>query len=267
MGVIRTDEWLDEHFFNPLELCKLASPEVENHAQFYQYLRRFGMYQPTRRTQEQFHQLKEQKAWEHIEKFYNKYKRLWNAPEVDVYIFPIEPTRQFMAELKGRSGLTFPKKIFLFLSPTEDVKIWESLVVHEYHHAVRMNRYKKDPDDYNLLDSLVFEGLAEHAVLKYCGREYTADWLNFYKRDHLQRYWDRLYKDHVKLKKNLPLHDDLLFGRKGIPRMMGYAIGADIVKGYEGEKPLTVQDSFEIPSERLLLDKNMYYKSAEQASG
>lgn len=267
MGVIRTDKWLDEHFFSPLELCKLASPEIENHTRYYQYLRRFGMYQPSRGTHEMFHRLKEQKAWEHVEEFYNKYKKLWKAPDVDVYIFPLEPTRQFMAELKGRSGLTFPSKIFLFLSPVEDTKVWESLVVHEYHHAVRMNRYKKDPDEYHLLDSLVFEGLAEHAVRKYCGREYISSWNGVYNQEHLQRYWNRMYKDQLHVKKGHPLHDDLLFGRRGIPRMMGYAIGAGIVKGYEGKKPLTVKESFSIPSEYLISENNTFYGTEEQASG
>ncbi|GIN19231.1 MAG TPA: hypothetical protein DEO65_09855 [Bacillus bacterium] len=266
MGVIQTDAWMDEHFFNPLELCNLASPDVENHAQYYQYLRRFGMYQPSRRTYEMFTRLKEQEAWQHVEKYYKKYKKLWKGPDVDIYIFPIEPTRQFMLEMKGRSGLTFPDKIFLFLSPVDDVKIWESLLVHEYHHAARMNRYNKDPEDYNLLDSLIFEGLAEHAVQKYCGKEYTADWMRLYERDHLQHYWNRVYKERLQLSKKHPFHDDLLFGRKGIPRMMGYALGADIIMGYEGKHPLTVQESFNIPSEKILLDKNTYYGETEQAS-
>lgn len=267
MGVIRTDNWMDEHFFNPLELCKLASPDVENHAHYYQYLRRFGMYQPSRGTHDMYTRLKELKAWEHMEKFYAKYKRLWKAPEVDIYIFPIEPTRQFMVDLKGRSGLTFPNKIFLFLSPADDVKVWESLLVHEYHHAVRMNRYKKDPEEYSLLDSLIFEGLAEHAVQKYCGKEYTADWLGFYDQDQLQHFWNRVYKEHLELKKEHPLHDNLLFGRRGIPNMMGYALGADIVKEYAGKKPLTVHESFKVPSERIVENNRAYTRETEQASG
>lgn len=267
MGVIRTDLWMDENFYKPAELCKLASPEIENHAHYYQYLRRFGMYQPSRGTHEMFSRLKEQKAWEHIEKFYKKYKGMWEAPDVDIYLFPIEPSRQFMSELKGRSGLTFPRKIFLFLSPSEDLKVWESLIVHEYHHAVRMERFKKDPKDYHLLDSLVFEGLAEHAVKKYCGKDYTAEWMSLYKSEQLQYYWDRMYKEHLRLNKNHPLHDDLLFGRRGIPKMMGYAMGANLVKRYKGEQPLTVYDSFDISSEKFLSDKNINDGTQEQASG
>lgn len=265
MGIIRTDTWLEEHFSNPMELCKLASPDVDNHAQYYQYLRRFGMYQPSRTTHDMFSKLKELKAWEHMKKFYTKYKKMWRAPEVDVYIFPIEPTRQFMRDLKGRSGLTFPRKIFLFLSPVDDVKIWESLLVHEFHHAVRMKRYKKDPEEYTLLDSLMFEGLAEHAVQKYCGKEYTAEWLGFYEQDHLQHFWNRVYKDHLQLKKKHQLHDDLLFGRRGIPNMMGYALGGEIVKEYVRKQPLTVQESFNISSDRIL--ENSHYNSdIEEAS-
>lgn len=266
-GIIRTDKWMDEQFQDPVQLCALASPDIENHAHYYRYLQKFGMYQPSKRTHDIFTKLKEQQAWEHIREIYMKYKKLWNAPDVDVYIFPVQPSRTFMADLKGRSGVTFPGQIFLFLSNLSDLKLWESLFIHEFHHAVRMARFKKDPEDYHLLDSLAFEGLAEHAVLKYCGKDYSAEWMRRYQRKQLLHYWNRIYKRQLELKKNDPLHDDLLFGRKGIPHMMGYAMGADIVTGYENEdEPLSVQRSFDIPSETLISHHNVVYQ-LDEASG
>lgn len=256
MGVISTDEWLKESFDRPLELCEKSYPNAKNPGHFYQYARKFGMYRPSRKTYELFLSLKEQKAWDHIQSFYDHYRVLWQGPDVKLYIFPVEPIHPFITDFKGRSGLTFPDSIFLFLSPVKDVKLWESLVVHEYHHAVRMNRFQKDPKEYHLLDSLVFEGLAEQAVRKYCGKSYNAEWMDSFSRDQLQFYWKRFFEKHLYVKKDHPLHDDLLFGgKRGLPAMTGYAIGSEIVKGY---KPLTVLNSFELPSEKFLLESNAF---------
>lgn len=257
MGIIETNEWLEKNFYHPEHICGLAYAPEEG-SRFYRYLRQFGMYEPSRTTFALFHELKKQNAWEKIDEIYQKYHQKWKKHDVDIYIFPINPTRQFLQGLKGRSGAAFPKKLFLFLSPTEDRKNWESLFVHEYHHSTRMHHYKKVPEDYHLLDSLVFEGLAEHAVQKYCGKEYLSEWTGKYSPDMLRAYWERHYKPNLELKKHHPRHDQLLFGGRGVPVMMGYAIGADLVKGYKGRKPLTVQHSFQIPSEEILSNNPQY---------
>lgn len=258
MGIIETNDWLEQHFFNPEHICGMAYSEDKEGGRFYQYLRRFGMYEPSRATFGFFEELKRQNAWEKIGNIYQKYYNKWKQHDIDIYIFPINPTRQFLEGLKGRSGAAFPKKLFLFLSPTEDEKTWESLFVHEYHHATRMHHYKKDADHYHLLDSLVFEGLAEQAVQKYCGKEYQSEWVKQYSPDMLRVFWERHYQPNLERKKNHPLHDQLLFGSGPVPPMMGYAIGADLVKGYKGRRPLTVQYSFQIPSEEILANNSRY---------
>lgn len=257
MGVIETNNWLDQDFYHPEHICGLAY-SVEEGSRFYRYLKQFGMYEPSRAAFGIFEELKKQNAWEKIDKIYEKYYQKWKKHEIEIYIFPINPNRQFLQGLKGRSGAAFPEKLFLFLSPTADEKNWEALFVHEYHHSTRMHHYKKRAEDYDLLDSLVFEGLAEHAVQKYCGNEYLSEWTRKYSPEMLRAYWERHYKPNLELKKNHPLHDQLLFGRRGVPTMMGYAIGAELVKGYKGHKPLTVHHSFQIPSEDILSNNPEY---------
>ncbi len=251
-GVVRTDKWLEQHFYSPREICHLASPNSKGAVHFYRYLKRFGMYEPSAVTRRMFEQLKEQKAWEKVEKYYERYRKCWNGPNVKIYIFPLQPTNHFIHYFQGRSGVTFPNKIFLFLSPTSDRKNWESVFVHEYHHATRMCKYDKQFADYDLLDSLIFEGLAEHAVLKYCGKKYVSKWMTRYEKDELSYYWKQLYKRKIKITKKDPEHQLLLFGGKGIPMLMGYAIGAELIKSFKGKEQLTVQQSFTIPSETIL---------------
>lgn len=259
MGVIRTDQWLDEHFFSPTHICSLVNPNPneKDGTRFYHYLRGFGMYEPSIITKRMLDQLKEQQAWEKVEQYFQTYRQRWNGPDVDIYIFPIQPTSQFMRYLKGRSGVAFPNKIFLFLSPTSDIKNWESIFIHEYHHATRMRKYDRKLEDYNLLDSLIFEGMAEHAVLKYCGKKYTSEWMTSYGKDELKHFWKHHYKPQIEVKKKEPVHDILLLGKKGIPRLMGYAIGAELIKGYKGKEKLTMQDSFMIPSETIYKENTM----------
>ncbi len=67
--------------------------------------------------------------------------------------------------------------MFLFLTPLEDEKELEALIIHEYHHVCRMNKITKPIQEYTLLDSMVMEGLAEYTVENYCGKNYNAKWI------------------------------------------------------------------------------------------
>ncbi|MBS4221331.1 DUF2268 domain-containing protein [Lederbergia citrea] len=233
----------------------MANPDVKDGNDFYRYLTQFGMYRPSREALRSVGKLEEEKVWEKIENIYTKYRKKWRGPDVDIYIFPInQSNRMFIQQLKGRSGLAFPHKLFLFISDGLDDKNLEALVVHEYHHAARMNNYKKNNNDYTLLDSLLFEGLAEHAVLKCCGVAYTAEWTKQYSPDRLKYYWNHSYEQNLQITRENRLHDDLLFGRRRVPKMMGYSMGYELAKGYIKNNQLTIIDSLKIPSEKLLVN-------------
>ncbi|WP_233269903.1 DUF2268 domain-containing protein [Heyndrickxia camelliae] len=256
-GVIRTDKWLDESFYNPEEMLsksKGSSNEKRNRG-FYQYLKGFGMYQPSNFNKNIFEALKKGSYWQKVDRLYDKYKKLWNGPEVNIYIFPINgANRQLIRQTNGKSGVTFEKNLYLFLSPLQDSKELEALFVHEYHHATRMHHLNKRPLDYTLLDSLILEGLAETAVEEYCGEEYLAEWTRGYSERHLQRFWKSDFKERLTINRRNWMHDDLLFGRKFVPRMMGYAIGYKIISEYKKYHEFSIERTISAPSEDLLID-------------
>lgn len=211
------------------------------------------MFQSGRSAEQVFDELKKQKAWDVIQKCFLKYKKLWNGPNTEIYIFPINVSnRAFLRSVNGRSGITFPNRMFLFLSPESDEGLWESLFVHEYHHAARMKTLTKKSEDFTLLDSLVFEGLAEQSVLKYCGERYLANWIKKYDEKQLKHYWKRFYEKNLHTNRKERIHDDLLFGKRGIPALMGYSIGYELVKGYKEKNTLSIKDTFQMPSEEML---------------
>ncbi|WP_283249432.1 DUF2268 domain-containing putative Zn-dependent protease [Bacillus sp. FJAT-49736] len=213
------------------------------------------MYQPSFVNKNIFEELKKALYWQKVEKLYQKYKKLWNGPEVNIYIFPINgANRSLMRETHGKSGLTFEKNLYLFLSPLQDQKELEALFIHEYHHATRMHNLSKQPLDYTLLDSLILEGLAEHAVEEYCGEKYLAEWTRGYSDKQLKRFWHSDFKERLSIDRRNWMHDDLLFGRKFVPRMMGYAIGYKIISEYKKHHPFTIQKTLSESSKSLLID-------------
>lgn len=251
---MRTDNWLEKWMDEPLKVCKKVVSEQENIRSFYEYLKFFGMYQPSRLSRNIFNNLKEMNVWEKVNKIFLKYKKLWNGPDIPIYIFPINANnRQLIRQTNGKSGVTFKNKMFLFLSSTNDEKEWEALFVHEYHHATRMNKIKKEVKDYNLLDSLILEGLAEYAVQEYCGEKYLNIWCKTYSEKQLKFYWNNDFKDKLEINRNYSIHDDLLFGKKFVPAMMGYALGYRIIVEYSRKHDLTTMKGLSMQSEELLV--------------
>ncbi|MED1202507.1 DUF2268 domain-containing protein [Heyndrickxia acidicola] len=255
MGVIRTDKWLDEHFYKPIDLLKKTSSfRTDEVSGFYDYLKFFGMYQPSGHSKVVYEELKTVKAWEIIENLYLKYKKIFNGPEVNIYIFPINVTnRQLMRQTNGKSGVTIEKDLYLFLSPLADKKEWEALFIHEYHHAARIQKLRKKPFDFTLLDSMVLEGLAEHAVEEYCGEKYVAKMSKGHSDKLLKRFWNSDFKGRLNVLKKERIHDDLLFGKRLVPHMMGYALGYKIIEEYKKNYPFSTQEKIDIPSKDLLI--------------
>jgi uncharacterized protein YjaZ len=253
MGVIRTDEWLEEDFANPIEMCKktLNEKSDEDPRSYYRYLIEYGMYKPTKQSKRNFEELKEHDVWGIVEEIYKKYRLKWRGPNIPIYIFPLGDRYRSFGQIGNRndngnrkSGLTFPDKLFLFLTPELDNKEIEAIFVHEYHHACRMTYLKKDIKDYTLLDSIVLEGLAEHAVEENCGKEYLAKWCKLYSDEQIISYWKRFLAKNLSVKKDHSQHDHLLFGGRGVPEMLGYAAGYSMIAKYKQSRNMKTGSSF-----------------------
>jgi uncharacterized protein YjaZ len=222
MGVLKTDEWLKKYLNSPLLICsKLKKLFNEDSPQrVYQYLSRNGMYKYSSRSEYDFKLLMK--------------------------------NRGFFSSKGKKSGLAFKDKMFLFYTPGLSEKELEAVFVHEYHHVCRLNFLKKDINQFTLMDSIILEGLAEHAVLSYVGERHLADWTRFYSAKEIKRIGNTLIKPHLELKKNEELHDQILYGLGRYPRMIGYAAGFHAVSHMKEKHLVTDRATFNKPSETFL---------------
>ncbi|BCB03032.1 DUF2268 domain-containing protein [Bacillus sp. KH172YL63] len=230
MAVAPTDHWLENGIDKPLELLKKTINGKDDQQSFYQYLMKHGMYRSSRHAEDIYEKMKEMKLWERFSLYEKKYKRKWNGPSVPIYLFPVQERRGMFQSSMKKSGVCFKDEIFFFLTEQEDPKEYEALFVHEYHHCVRMKRLNKKDSQYTLLDSIIFEGLAEYAVKEYCGENYMAPWTKAYSEDEMTEYHKKWIQPNLEVKRRDPLHDQLLLGQKGYPKMLGYAAGMRLVE-------------------------------------
>jgi uncharacterized protein YjaZ len=268
MGIIRTDKWLDEEFDTPSKICEklvsafkgLSAPKI------YNQLTDFGMYRASRLSKEFFNSMKENMVWEEVEGVFQEYKRKWGGPDIPIYLFPIGQNRSFFfrQEEKVKGGVSYPDKMFLFLSDQLTSKELEALFVHEYHHICRLNRQTKRFDDYTLLDSIIIEGLAEYSVLVHCGRNYLADWCTMYSETELDDFWERFLQGNLEIKKSDKKHDDLLYGTGRIPKLLGYAAGFKIIEDYYRDNHYSTKLSFTLPAKKYLLTEHNYPKKGRK---
>ncbi len=246
MGIIRTNEWLDQEFDHPLTIMKrLEGPFTDaNPNQLYHHLQKHGMYKPNEKSKKTYKQLLERGVWDKTELLFDTYKQLWNGPDVPVYIFPL--TTGLRAR-ETKLGLAFKHSLFLFMDSQISEKEMEAVFIHEYHHVCRLHHVKNKKDV--LLDTMVMEGLAERTVAKYLGSEYLAPWTKLYRDSDFKRLWTRYVGDKINLKRSDPLHDRIMLGRSGYPHMLGYWSGYQLVKN---TGLLSVKKSFSISSEEIM---------------
>lgn len=261
MGIIRTDNWIEEEFDRPVKLCERLEPffKKQTPKEIYNQLLNFGMYRPSRFARIIVDRMKKQKAWDQVEQLFHHYKEKWNGPDIPVFLFPVAQAGGFFhREVKSKAGVSFPDKMFLFLSDFDDPKEIEALLVHEYHHVCRLSQLNKRMEDYNLLDSIIIEGLAEYAVLKNCGSEYLASWCRMYNERELMKFWDKYIKKQLKTKKSERLHDELLYGQGRLPNLIGYAIGFNIVNHFYKTNHYSTKLSFSNPPRKYLDYYNLH---------
>jgi uncharacterized protein YjaZ len=253
MGIVKTDEWLKKDFWNPSAICsRLGERFPENEPDnIYQLLLEHGMYKPSVHAKNQLDQLISMNIWDQTRAIFAKYKKNWRGPDVPVYIFPLFTGSLFTRRLDSKSGLAFHDKLFLFISPKITEQELESVFVHEYHHICRLKQLKKQDKRLTLLDSIIMEGLAEHAVEIELGVKNVATWTELYSDHQLEAHYDQFIKKSIHIPYDHEQHNNLLVGHSPYPRMLGYCTGYYLVKK---KKPLSIKDSFSISAEVFLPD-------------
>jgi len=252
MGVVNTDEWLKKET-NPLKICgKLKGHFQGLHVEdIHQYLSQFGMYKSVSKSYIQ--KMLKRNVWERVKKHYQYLNTKWAGPDIPIYIFPVNESNGFLSRnFGGRSGVSFPDKLFLFLSYEVDEEELKSVLTHEYHHICRISKYEKKEENYTLLDTIILEGLAEHAVGEMLGEQALTFWVKKYSPSQLNRWWNLWIKPHQEVTRDDPKYIQLLYGMSFYPKMLGYAIGYHIVRTYDKKHKMTIKDSFTISVERLV---------------
>lgn len=255
MSVISTNSWLLDSLESPLDLCEKLTDSFEGASaeEIYQYLIRHGMYQrPLNNGVDTIKQLQRNNVWKVVEEQEERLKQLWNGPDIPIYIFPSEQgNRVLHRHFNGKSGVAFIDKLFLFVSEYNSEDEIKALFTHEYNHVCRLTKYEKDEQDYDLLDTIILEGLAEDAVFEQLGEKHLANWTSYYSDEQLDRMWRR----HIYGARNLPRghrrHQALLYGLRLYPRMGGYCVGYYLVKKYRHESELTSKELLALPSSEI----------------
>jgi uncharacterized protein YjaZ len=256
-----TQDWLTESLDDPLEILKNTKQGKKDTESLYRYLIKHGMYRPSPAAKMIFQSMKEKKIWDFFAKLERKYRYKWDGPNVPIYLLPIHENRGWFQTSMKKSGVCFKDEIYLFLKDGGDNKEYEALFAHEYHHCVRMAKLNKNDEEYTLLDSIVFEGLAEYAVKEYCGEKYVASWTRAYENEKMSQYYKKWIKPNLKITRIDPLHDQLLLGQKNFPKMLGYAAGYYLVNHLSNSKTTSTigligkPSSYFLPVENVKADK------------
>ena len=254
LGVITTGKWIKEANGDPLAVCEnLVNyfPNVSKE-EIHSFLTEYGM--PRFRMDGSWmEKAKEAKLWKKTNDYFLQLKRNWNGPDVPIFIFPVEEGRGlFMRTFDRRSGISFNDKMFLFLSPEVEDEELMALLVHEYHHVCRLQKNEEQDEHLTLIDAIIMEGLAEHAVLNKVGEQHVTEWCKKYPKRQLKSWWKRLVAPHQHAKQDEPIFNQLLSGKGFYPPMLGYAIGYDIVDDYYKKNSFSIKDSFQLPAKTFV---------------
>ena len=254
MGVIRTDKWLHDSYHKPIEICEKLKVHFEGALAFeiYDYLILHGMYQPLMDGNEVVKKLQKNKVWDIVEEEKLRLQIVWEGPSIPIFIFPSDKNnRQIKQNFNGKSGLAFKDKLFLFISEDNTEKEIRALFTHEYNHVCRLSKFQKNEENYVLLDTIILEGLAENAVRERLGEEFLATWTSYYSNEELKKMWNNLVFPNRNILKSDLKHQNILYGVRSYPKMLGYCVGYYLVKNYIEATNKTSKDLLNIKTDNI----------------
>jgi uncharacterized protein YjaZ len=218
----------------------------------YQHLMVNGMYQtPLKDGKKLIQRWQRKNIWRFVYREFTHLRSTWAGPDIPIFIFPSSSNRMLKKENNGKSGLAFADKLFLFISDETSKEEVKALLIHEYNHACRLRKYTKKEQDYVLLDSIILEGLAEHAVHEKLGKEHVANWCKYYPDEVLEKWWKTKLLPNSHIPKTDRKHHELLYGFRLYPKMLGYSVGYYLVQNYAIEKDLNAKELMSLPSEEI----------------
>jgi uncharacterized protein YjaZ len=234
MSVIDTMKWLRETS-NQIEICKNLTTYFNNlnEIEILKYLQSFGMYKSNPQLDKWIDRIEKDKIVTFIKAEERKLKKEWDGPNIKIFIFPSDQNnRKIETEYKGRSGLAFKDKLFLFLSLEVNKADIKSLFFHEYHHVCRLKAVKKQEKNFTIIDTIIMEGLAENAVREMLGESDVASWTKLYSDKQCERFLERIIMPQKNVTRESHKFTQIMFGTGFYPSMLGYAVGYYAVKNY-----------------------------------
>lgn len=147
------------------------------------------------------------------------------AKPTRIFLFP--SFNSFVKNKMGGVGGFSPWKNTTLIDINPTVKNWETAlkntICHEYNHSEVYNYHKWE----SLLDSIIFEGFAEHFREQVIGGG-RAPWTKAVAQNKCKRYFSKL-KEKLN-SKNHQLYREVFFGSEKYPLWLGYSLGYLIVK-------------------------------------
>lgn len=153
-------------------------------------------------------------------------------------VLPSEPTRVFVfptfdqfarEKMSGIKGFCLKENVILsYISPTKRWKtVLKEMICHEFNHSVIFKYHKWR----TLLDSIIFEGLAENFREDIVGGK-PAPWSKALSPFRSKKIFSEMKKLKVLSSKSEKLYSSVFFENKDFPRWTGYSIGYQIVKSF-----------------------------------
>lgn len=254
VSVVNTINWLKDTP-KQIDIChKLSSYfDALNEKEIASYLSLFGMYKRHHQMDKWIDKIEEEKIVRFINNEERKLKKEWNGPSIPIFIFPSDQNnRKIKTEYKGRAGLAFRNKMFLFVAIETEKRDLRPLFIHEYHHVCRLAAIKKPEKQFTIIDTVIMEGLAENAVREKLGENDVATWTEFYSDDQCERFLDSIILPQKDVTRDSPKFTQLLFGTGLYPNMLGYAVGYFVVKNYMKQTGKTTKELIGAQAENFI---------------
>ncbi|WP_085507461.1 DUF2268 domain-containing protein [Thalassobacillus devorans] len=244
-----------EHVCRPVTEAGLSARELQS------ILLKHGLFEPRewRHVEKASQQMERKGIWDLVRGEYQRLRRKWQGPKTTIYIFPVAqchlPARR---RVIVKSGLSFQRCLFLFLTAdVPDIGI-KALLAHEYNHICRLARMGFKTDELPLKEVLVMEGLAEYAVKSLYGEEQMSQWVKHHRGEDVRQVWKREFVPALELS-GQENHQPYLYGeRRGrLPEWIGYQIGYEIIDSYQhnhGED--NMQELLKKPANQLIADSD-----------
>lgn len=251
MSVVRTDKWI-KYFLQDVQirssqnnlyeaqkkwfvdpLTKRFNGEVTE--QFHPFLLEQGLFLANEEDLADLETLAARPIWETVQSQFLHLKKLWGGPDLPIYLLPVN---KGINDPSKKAGISFPFALFLFVGTHLNDQEIQSLVIHEYHHAVRLMHTNETEDSITLLESMYMEGLAERAVLEYVGNEQLAPWTSLYDDRFDKKWYKKWVAPHLE-RKGRSAHRKYLYGdaRLKIPPLLGYYVGYQLAKASHDKRP------------------------------